>query len=94
MVSFEDVKNKKGKKDEIIVDASSKSDKRVKELESDLKVTKDRLNTTIEKMKTSYEELKAANEELQSMNEESQVVTRSWKHLKRNCSLSMRNWRQ
>lgn len=72
MVSFEDVKNKKGKKDEIIVDASSKSDKRVKELESDLKVTKDRLNTTIEKMKTSYEELKAANEELQSMNEESQ----------------------
>jgi len=49
MVSFEDVKNKKGKKDEIIVDASSKSDKRVKELESDLKVTKDRLNTTIEK---------------------------------------------
>ena len=42
------------------------------ELETELKVTKNRLQTTIEQLETSNEELKSANEELQSMNEELQ----------------------
>lgn len=73
MVSFEDVQlDEKGKKDKIKLDMVTKGDERIRELENQLKLTKERLNVTIEEMKSSNEELRSANEELQSMNEEAQ----------------------
>ena len=44
----------------------------VKQLEDELRVTKEQLRSTIEEIETSNEELKSANEELLSMNEELQ----------------------
>ncbi len=44
----------------------------VKQLEDELRVTKEHLRSTIEEIETSNEELKSANEELLSMNEELQ----------------------
>jgi two-component system CheB/CheR fusion protein len=44
----------------------------IKQLENELRTTKDDLQTTIEELETSNEELKSANEELLSMNEELQ----------------------
>jgi two-component system CheB/CheR fusion protein len=73
IVSFEDVKlQKEAKKGKIKLDMVTKGDEKIRELENDLKLTKERLNVTIEEMKSSNEELRSANEELQSMNEESQ----------------------
>ncbi len=45
---------------------------RVRQLEQELKSTKEYLQTTIEELETSNEELKSTNEELQSSNEELQ----------------------
>lgn len=47
-------------------------DSRVKNLEQELKYTRENLQTTIEELETSNEELKSTNEELQSTNEELQ----------------------
>jgi len=47
-------------------------DKKVIQLEEELKYTKGNLQTTIEELETSNEELKSSNEELQSINEELQ----------------------
>ncbi len=47
-------------------------DSLVKQLEYDLKVTREELQNTIEDMESSNEELKASNEEVMSMNEEIQ----------------------
>ncbi len=44
----------------------------IKQLETELRTTKEDLQTTIEEVETSNEELKSANEELLSMNEELQ----------------------
>lgn len=44
----------------------------IKQLETELKTTREDLQTTIEELETSNEELKSANEELLSMNEELQ----------------------
>lgn len=44
----------------------------IKQLESELRTTREDLQTTIEELETSNEELKSANEELLSMNEELQ----------------------
>lgn len=71
MITFKDVKPSSEDKKEIPKNVPIK-DKRIRELESELKVTKERLHTTIEELETSNEELKSANEELQSMNEELQ----------------------
>jgi len=73
IVSFEDILQEKKETGKIKLDVNAEeTDKRILELEHELRDTKERLNITIEEMETSYEELKAANEELQSMNEESQ----------------------
>ncbi|KAF5055588.1 Chemotaxis response regulator protein-glutamate methylesterase [anaerobic digester metagenome] len=73
IVSFEEVSvDKNGKKDKMKLNMVTKGDERIRELESELNLTKERLNVTIEEMKSSNEELRSANEELQSMNEESQ----------------------
>jgi len=73
IVSFKDIQmGQDAKKGEIKLDIVSKGDKNIRELENELKLTKERLNVTIEEMKSSNEELRSANEELQSMNEEAQ----------------------
>ncbi|OPX58705.1 MAG: chemotaxis-specific methylesterase [Methanobacterium sp. PtaB.Bin024] len=73
IVSFEDVESEEtGDNDKIKLDMVTKGDERIRELETELKATKERLNVTIEEMKSSNEELRSANEELQSMNEEAQ----------------------
>lgn len=45
---------------------------RLERLESDLRLTRDRLQTTIEELESTNEELKSSNEEYQSINEELQ----------------------
>jgi two-component system CheB/CheR fusion protein len=45
---------------------------RVRDLEREVKYTKESLQTTVEELETSVEELKSTNEELQSLNEELQ----------------------
>lgn len=73
IVSFDEIPMDKRSKDEKIkLDMVTKGDQRIRELENELKVTKERLNVTIEELKSSNEELRSANEELQSMNEEAQ----------------------
>jgi two-component system CheB/CheR fusion protein len=73
IVSFEDLESHNDEKiDKLKPDLISNSNKHIKKLENEIKLTKERLDITIEEMKTSNEELKSANEELQSMNEESQ----------------------
>lgn len=73
IVSFEDSESHNDEKiDKLKPDLISNSNKHIKKLENEIKLTKERLDITIEEMKTSNEELKSANEELQSMNEESQ----------------------
>jgi two-component system CheB/CheR fusion protein len=73
MVIFEDIKpHEDVEKPENLPKSASKKDERIRELEAELKVTKNRLQATIEQLETSNEELKSANEELQSMNEELQ----------------------
>lgn len=73
IVSFEEVQlDVESKQDKIKLDMVTKGDERIRELENELKLTKERLNVTIEEMKSSNEELRSANEELQSMNEETQ----------------------
>ena len=51
---------------------STRSHKRIADLEQELALSKETLYTTREEMETSNEELKSANEELQSTNEELQ----------------------
>ena len=48
------------------------SDQHVDRLESDLRLTKERLQATIEELESTNEELKSSNEEYQSINEELQ----------------------
>lgn len=73
IVSFKDVHlEEEAKKGKIKLDIVTKSDEKIRELENELNLTKERLNVTIEEMKSSNEELRSANEELQSMNEETQ----------------------
>ncbi len=71
MVTFEDIELSKKEKEKL-PETTPKKDRRIRELEEELRVTKERLHTTIEELETSNEELKSANEELQSMNEELQ----------------------
>lgn len=73
IVSFKDVQMEENvKKSKVKLDIITKGDEKIRELENELKLTKERLNVTIEEMKSSNEELRSANEELQSMNEETQ----------------------
>ena len=54
------------------VEPTDISSRRVRQLEKELKFSKEDLQTTIEELETSNEELKSTNEELQSTNEELQ----------------------
>jgi two-component system, chemotaxis family, CheB/CheR fusion protein len=53
---------------------SGDNDVRIRELEQELKGSRDYLKTTVEELETANEELKSSNEELQSTNEELQSI--------------------
>ncbi len=53
-------------------DAASLRDERVRRLELELRVSRERLQATIEELESTNEELKSSNEEYQSLNEELQ----------------------
>jgi two-component system, chemotaxis family, CheB/CheR fusion protein len=58
--------------DEPVEIPEQKKDARIRELEHDLRSTKEYLQTTVEELQTSNEELKSSIEEMQSSNEELQ----------------------
>ncbi len=72
MVIFEEVHEKPQKEDSPALTPSDGAQSRVKELEQELKATREYLQSTIEELETANEELKSTNEELQSSNEEMQ----------------------
>ncbi len=95
IVSFEDVESEEtGDNDKIKLDMVTKGDERIRELETELKATKERLNVTIEEMKSSNEELRSANEELQSMNEEAQSTNEELETSKEELQSITRRWLQ
>ncbi|MBV8399503.1 MAG: PAS domain-containing protein [Acetobacteraceae bacterium] len=58
--------------DEVSPDAPVLRDEQVRQLEVELRITRERLHTAVEEFETTNEELKASNEEYQSLNEELQ----------------------
>ncbi len=73
MVVFEDIppaKAKGGRQPAPAASSQKKFNERIRDLENDLKFTKENLQATIEELQSTNEELKSANEELQSANEE------------------------
>lgn len=72
MVVFEDVAPSSAGEDTAVSEPSAAGDRRVEELERELRSMREYLQTTIEELETSNEELTSTNEELQSANEELQ----------------------
>ncbi len=72
MVVFEDIPVKKGEPAKAREKTAGVHNKRIEELERELKYTRENLQATIEELQASNEELKSTNEELQSTNEELQ----------------------
>ena len=74
LIIFEEVTPKKKEPGRNKNSIDKKSGIIIKELESELKTSRENLRITIEELETSNEELKSANEELQSTNEELQSL--------------------
>ena len=72
LVIFEDVLTAKSASTSRINHPERKSRSIIKELERELRSTKDNLSSAVEELETSNEELKSSNEEMQSTNEEMQ----------------------
>ena len=72
LIIFEDVQIEKKAANSKKIHYDKRSEKVIKDLEHELKVTKENLRSTIEELETSNEELKSTNEEMQSTNEEMQ----------------------
>ncbi len=73
MVVFQDLGEiKPGPDGEAVEPAEAMESANVRQLETELKTTKERLQTTTEELESANEELKSRNEELSSMNEELQ----------------------
>jgi two-component system CheB/CheR fusion protein len=72
LILFEEVLQQKKDSTNKKVHYDKKSEKIIKDIEHQLKITKENLRSTIEALETSNEELKSTNEELQSTNEEMQ----------------------
>ena len=72
LILFEEVLQQKKDSTNKKVHYDKKSEKIIKDIEHELKITKENLRSTIEALETSNEELKSTNEELQSTNEEMQ----------------------
>jgi two-component system, chemotaxis family, CheB/CheR fusion protein len=72
-IIFDEIENKTILKDEgEVYNPSTQSAIRIKELETELQITKENLQATVEELETSNEELQATNEELLASNEELQ----------------------
>lgn len=72
LIIFEDVQIERKAANAKKIHYDKRSEKVIKDLEHELKVTKENLRSTIEELETSNEELKSTNEEMQSTNEEMQ----------------------
>ena len=72
LILFEEVLQQKKGAASKKVHYDKKSEKIIKDIEHELKITKENLRSTIEELETSNEELKSTNEEMQSTNEEMQ----------------------
>jgi two-component system CheB/CheR fusion protein len=74
LVLFEDVLPERGPEvvEAVAGEPVTDKDRRIADLERELRVKEEYLQTTIEELETSNEELKSTNEELQSSNEELQ----------------------
>ncbi|MBN9488604.1 MAG: PAS domain-containing protein [Alphaproteobacteria bacterium] len=72
MVIFQDIGGIKGVAEETTENAEELESSNLRQLEIELRATKERLQTTTEELESSNEELKSGNEELSSMNEELQ----------------------
>lgn len=75
IVHFESIEEKKKEEADLegeVYDPTHESSQRIKDLENELRVTRENLQATIEELETSNEELQASNEELMSSNEELQ----------------------
>lgn len=72
IVIFQDIGGIKSSHDMEILDIDDAEGASLRQLEVELKSTKDRLQTMTEELESSNEELKSGNEELSSMNEELQ----------------------
>jgi len=72
MIIYIHVAIKPGAKPAVMNDKKSLTTMRHKELEKELKDTREKMNAMAEEMQTSHEELQTTNEELQSTNEELQ----------------------
>ncbi len=70
LIVFEEVKPPQKASTSKTIHFEKKSEKIIRELERELKSTKENLRSTIEELETSNEELKSTNEEMQSSNEE------------------------
>ena len=74
LVLFEDGHSETINRIEGDTDIPDEATVKIRELESELRASRDYLRTTIEELETSNEELKSSNEELQSTNEELQSI--------------------
>jgi two-component system CheB/CheR fusion protein len=72
LIIFEDTVQQKKTSVTKKVHYDKRSEKIIKDLERELKASKENLRSTIEELETSNEELKSTNEEMQSTNEEMQ----------------------
>jgi two-component system CheB/CheR fusion protein len=72
LIVFEEIATFKGRETNGKLPTKGELDKKIIQLEQELKYSKESLQTTIEELETSNEELKSSNEELQSTNEELQ----------------------
>jgi len=72
LIIFEEVKSPGGRPASKAKPYERRSIKRIKELEHELKSTRENLRSAVEELETSNEELKSSNEEMQSTNEEMQ----------------------
>lgn len=74
LVAFEEVSPEAPTEPAQARESDKNNTQRIKDLEHELRSTKEYLQTTIEELETSNEELKSTNEELQSSNEELQSI--------------------
>ena len=73
MIVFQDVGGIKSQQDiEALADDDDLENANLRQIEMELRATKERLQTTTEELESANEELKSGNEELSSMNEELQ----------------------
>jgi two-component system CheB/CheR fusion protein len=72
MVIFQDIGGVKSTSEDATIESEDLESANIRQLETELRATRERLQSTTEELESSNEELKSGNEELSSMNEELQ----------------------